>query len=176
MEAVLLSRWVAAALSLALLLGALALSLGLYARSCLNPRRVRWSGNEFVITAHDRGETRTFEIARRGSSQVALSLSGSTDLCDPPFLMLLDIDGDSIRDLYFQRCNGHGFVRYRPDSGMLDYVEMGQPGPVTVPRAYGFWGRQIHRGGWELIAWGGALGAGAALGLLGLALSLAIRR
>jgi hypothetical protein len=147
-----------------LLIGGSAIGLGLYARACLNPKIVRWFGETVVITRREQGERLTFEFTRGEVEQAGMVLTGSTDLlCDPPYLMHLDVNGDGVRDLYFHHCGGHGFVSYQADSHVLRYEDLGQFDPADAPNVDAFWGREIQAGGVRMIGFGCSL---AAIGVL----------
>jgi hypothetical protein len=151
-------RFWAVSLLVCLLIGGAAIVFGLYARACLNPKEVHWFGEKFVITMREQDERITFELTRGDVGQASVMLTGSTDLlCDPPYLMLLDINGDGLRDLYFHHCGGHGFVSYQSDSNVLHYEDLGQFDPGDAPKAHEFWGREIQAGGVRMIGFGCSL-------------------
>ena len=149
-----------------LLIGGSAIGLGLYARAGLNPSEVHWFGETVVITMREQDESITFELTRSDVGQAGVVLTGSTDLlCDPPYLMRLDVNGDGIRDLYFHHCGGHGFVTYQAESHVLHYENLGQFDPTDAPNVHTFWGREIQAGGVRMIGFGCSL---AVIGILGL--------
>jgi hypothetical protein len=150
---------VAAAVLLALSGGAL-LVLGLKARRSLNPSAVEASGTTFRVVRRVEPRAVVFDLIHPDGS-VAISISGSTDtLCDPPYLMLLDADHDGAQDVYYRHCGGHGYVTWR-NGGWVD-VDLGQYDADDMPASASSRAREIHAGGWRLLALGAT---GALLGL-----------
>jgi hypothetical protein len=128
---------------------------------------LRWEGSSWRIVRTDASEAIHFEfIASTGA--VELSLDGSTDtLCEPPWMVLLDVDGDGHDDVYFHHCGGHGYVSHGPP---LTFVSLGQFDPADAPALHTWWFQTVTEGG---LPW---LPVGAALLLAGLVSGLVRRR
>ncbi|MCP4136761.1 MAG: hypothetical protein GY754_37675 [bacterium] len=140
-----------------LLLGTISVLLGVYANYAWNPKKVSWGKDEFLIRTSRERQAIAFNITHKAGDRPGLSLYGSTDsMCDDPYLMHLDVNGDRARDLYFHHCGGHGFVTYEEKSGKLRYKNLGQYDPEDLPRVPGFWSREIHNRGARTILGGGA--------------------
>jgi hypothetical protein len=105
------------------------------------------------------GQAVLHDLRRDGA--VDLTLEASVDLCDPPVLAILDVDGDGSADLYHRHCRGHEFVR--SSGGALSVVDLGQFDVADAPVLASFWGK-------EVFDWRGLrlLGAGAAALLAGI--------
>ena len=149
------------ALPISLVLAGIAgLLLGLRARSARDPQSIECGGRTYHITRHRVGETLTFDLIDRG--RIAASMDGSLDtMCDDPYLLRLDVDGDGSLDLYHHHCGGHGYTACR--AGALEYVNLGSVEADDAPAVNGFWGSEVQRGGWFLLVAGGAA---ACLGLV----------
>ena len=92
------------------------------------------------------------------------SLTESTDrLCDLPYTMWLDVDGDGMEDLYFHECGGHGYLSGH--GGSISFIDLGQWDPEDAPAVNGWWGTTIHTGGLMWIVNGNVA---LLLGLLGI--------
>ena len=86
---------------------------------------------------------------------VDLSLDASTDTgCDPPLMVLLDLNGDGREDLYFQHCRGHGYVRRGTP---LMFIDLGKVNPANSPVLSTWWFRAVKHGGWPLLPAGATL-------------------
>lgn len=137
--------------------GAASIVIGVMARARLNPTSVDWGGVPYDVIRRQENEAVVFDV-RAADGKIVESLAGSTDLaCDPPYLMLIDIDDDGTLDLYHHHCGGHGYLRYRANGKRLEYVNLGQWDPADAPAVSSFWGREIAGGGLRLIAGGAGL-------------------
>jgi len=164
-------RWILGTMfALLALAGASLLYAGVVARSRFEPSVVRWGDAEYAVVAHREGEALVHELRRAG--RVAETLAGSTDtLCDDPWIMLIDIDGDGRLDVYHRTCGGHGYLKYAPATDSLAYVDLGQFDLDDAPILRSMWASEImdwH--GLRLIALGVAAGLVGAIGLLASAL------
>jgi hypothetical protein len=167
-----LQRWIFVTTSALLAFaGTSLLYAGIVAHSRFEPSSVRWGDAEYTVAVHREGEALRHEFHRDG--RVAETLAGSTDtLCDDPWIMLIDIDGDGRLDVYHRTCRGHGYLRYDPTTDHLVHVDLGQFDLDDAP---------ILRSQWasEIMDWHGLrlIGAGAAAGLVGaIGLLVLVRR
>lgn len=143
---------------LSLLSGVVVFSLGLYARSCFNPSHIQFKKDEFIIIKRDSIQSIDFLFIRKNDDQLILILSGTTDImCDPPYLLYVDVDEDKVCDLYFHNCSGHGYVHYEPETNTLKYVDLGQFDPEDAPVIQSFWSHEIQTKGLKLITCGFSL-------------------
>ncbi len=79
-----------------------------------------WRCPPVTVVRTEEKEAVLFELRDRVTSEVLIQLRGSTDLvCDPPRLVVWDVNGDGEEDLYFQHCGGHGFLAC--DGGSAEY-------------------------------------------------------
>lgn len=166
-----LQRWIlATTFALLAFVGASLLYAGIVAHSRFEPSAVRWGDAEYTIGVHREDQALRHEFHRNGV--VAETLAGSTDtLCDDPWIMLIDIDGDGRLDVYHRTCRGHGYLRYEPTADRLAYVDLGQFDLDDAPILRSQWASEImdwH--GLRLIAAGSAAGLVGAIGLLVLAI------
>jgi hypothetical protein len=137
-----------------IVVGAVAIIMGFVARSRLNPTSVKWGNAHYNVVRRTEGEAIVFDI-RAPDGTVAESLFGTTDLlCDPPFLMFIDVDGDGVPDVYHHHCGGHGYLRYKAERSALEYVNLGQWDPEDAPAVTSFWGEEITGGGFRLFGSG----------------------
>jgi len=152
------------------LAGASLLSAGIVARGRFEPSSVRWGDAEYTIVTRHQDQALLHELHRHG--QIAETLAGSTDtLCDDPWIMLIDIDGDGRLDVYHRTCRGHGYLRYAPATDSLAYVDLGQFDLDDAPILRSEWASELmdwH--GLRLIAVGATAGLVAVVGLLVLVL------
>jgi hypothetical protein len=166
-------RWAFAVFGAAILAGALALLMGLVASSRLDPGTVSWGDAAFRVHRRALAQVVAFDFVRLGDGAVAATVAGSTDLvCEPPRLMVLDVDEDEEPEVYFTTCDESGFVDHR-GSGTLAVVELGEQEATQLKAADSFWFRAIQGGGWSLLV-PGALGV--LLGGMGLGVSLWLSR
>lgn len=144
--------------------GAGLFALGLQARSRLDPSSIEWDGTRFRIVRRSDAASQSFDLLRADGT-VAASVAGSTDtMCDPPYLMVLDVDGDGTRDVYYHGCGGHGYLELQ--GGMLKEVDLGQQDPADAPALRSLWAREIRAGGVRLIIAGVILGLAGLIGVL----------
>ncbi len=145
-----------------LLAGGMLLIAGWTARARLNPDTVELSGVTFQVLRRVEPEAVVFDLARPDGS-VAVSINGSTDtLCDPPYLMAMDVDQNGSGDVYYRHCSGHGYVTYQ--SGAPVDVDLGQYEIDDAPAAASFWANEIQAEGLRLLT------SGAVVMLVGLAM------
>jgi hypothetical protein len=113
-----LHRWILVTIfALLAFAGASLLYAGIIARSRFEPSVVRWGDAEYAVVVHREDQALRHEFHRNGL--VAETLAGSTDtLCDDPWIMLIDVDGDSRLDVYHRTCRGHGYLRYEPAASL----------------------------------------------------------
>jgi len=149
-------------------MGASVLYAGIVARSRFEPTEVRWGDAEYAVVTHREDEALLHEFRRNG--RVAETLAGSTDtLCDDPWIMLIDVDGDGRLDVYHRNCGGHGYLKYVPGTDGVTYVDLGQFDLDDAPILRSSWASEImdwH--GLRLIALGAAAALVGAIGLLAL--------
>jgi hypothetical protein len=156
--------------------GGVSIAMGIVARSRFNPISLEWDGVHYDVVRRQEGEAVVFDV-RGADGKVIESLAGSTDLaCDPPFLMLLDVDGNGTLDVYHHHCGGHGYLRYHTDKKSFEYVNLGQWDPDDAPAVSGFWGKAIAGGGLRLITEGAGLVFIALAGFLVSMMLLRLRR
>jgi hypothetical protein len=150
--------------------GASLLYAGIVARGRFEPLEVRWGDAEYAVVAHREDQALHHEFRRNG--RVAETLAGSTDtLCDDPWIMLIDVDGDGRLDVYHRTCGGHGYLKYAPATDTVTYVDLGQFDLDDAPILRSSWASEImdwH--GLRLIALGAVAGLVGAIGLLALAI------
>jgi hypothetical protein len=147
---------------LLLLAGGVILIAGWTARASLNPDTVELSGVTFQILRRVEPEASVFDLTHPDGS-VAISISGSTDtLCDPPYLMTIDVDENGSGDVYYRHCRGHGYVTNQ--NGTPVDVDLGQYEMDDAPAASSFWTNEVQAGGLRLLT------AGAVVMLGGLAM------
>ncbi|WNG23228.1 hypothetical protein F0U62_03650 [Cystobacter fuscus] len=116
------ARW--GIVAVLLLISGVLLMAGWTARVSLNPDAVELSGVTYQISRRIEPEAVVFDLIRPDGG-VAVSISGSTDtLCDPPYLMTLDVDQNGSTDVYYRHCRGHGYVTYQ--NGAPIDVDLGQ--------------------------------------------------
>lgn len=166
-----LRRWIlGTTFALLAFAGASLLYAGIVARSRFEPQVVRLGGAEYAVVTYREDQAVIHEFRRAG--QVAQTLAGSTDtLCDDPWIMLIDIDGDGRLDVYHRTCRGHGYVTYAPATDGVAYVDLGQFDLDDAPVLRSLWASEIMDWrGLRLIASGAAAGLVGAIGLLALAI------
>jgi hypothetical protein len=135
-----------------LLSGSALLAVGWEAHGRLNPGSVEVPGTTFRVVRRVEPQAVVFDLLYRDGS-VATSISGSTDtLCDPPYLVVVDVDQDGVRDVLYRHCSGHGYVAWR-NGGWVD-VDLGQFDTDDLPAATSLWVSEIRAGGWHLLALG----------------------
>jgi len=164
-------RWIlGTSFALLALGGASLVYAGVVARSRFAPSVVRWGDAEYTVVVRRDGEAMLHELHRGG--RVAETLAGSTDtLCDDPWIMLIDVDGDGRLDVYHRSCRGHGYVKYTPATDRVAYVDLGQFDLDDAPILRSQWASEImdwH--GLRLISAGAAAALVGAIALLALAL------
>jgi hypothetical protein len=153
--------------------GALAVVLGLVANSRRDPDTVTWGKAAFLVKRRDLGQAVAIDFLRRGDGVVAESIAGRTDLvCEPPHLMLIDLDGDGETEVYFTTCDESGFVAYRGGE-QLEAVQLSEFEVAQLRVLHSFWFRQLQDGGWNLLLWGLL---GALLGAVGLGTTVLFSR
>jgi hypothetical protein len=150
--------------------GASLLYAGIVARGRFEPSEVRWGDATYAVVAHREDQALVHEFRRNG--RVVETLAGSTDtLCDDPWIMLIDVDGDDRLDVYHRTCGGHGYLKYMPATDGVSYVDLGQFDLDDAPILRSSWASEImdwH--GLRLIALGAAAALVGAIGLLALAI------
>lgn len=166
-----LRRWIlGTTFALLAFAGASVLYAGIVARSRFEPPVVRWGDAEYAVVVRREDQALLHEFRRDG--RVAETLAGSTDtLCDDPWVMLIDVDGDGRLDVYHRTCRGHGYLKYAPAADGVAYVDLGQFDLDDAPILRSLWASEIldwH--GLRLIAAGVAAGLVGAIGLLALAI------
>jgi len=135
-----------------LLAGGVLLITGWTAHDSLNPDIVELSGVTFQVFRRVEPEAVVFDLTRP-DGRVAISISGSTDtLCDPPYLMTIDVDQNGSGDVYYRHCRGHGYVTYQ--NGAPVDADLGQYEMDDAPAAASFWANEIHAGGLRLLTSG----------------------
>ncbi|WP_257461536.1 hypothetical protein [Archangium lipolyticum] len=155
-----------------LLAGGVLLIAGWTARASLNPDTVALSGVTFQVLRRVEPESVVFDLTRPDGG-VAVSISGSTDtLCDPPYLMAIDVDQNGSGDVYYRHCRGHGYVTYQ--NGAPVDVDLGQYEVDDAPAAASFWANEIQAGGLRLLT-SGTVVTLVALAMLAVWLSSACR-
>jgi len=97
---------------LAALVGAVSLSLLAIQNLRSNPERFDdWTCPAVTIAQEERAEAVVYELRDVVTLDLITQLAGSTDLvCDPPRLVVWDVDRDGTEDLYFQHCGGQGYL------------------------------------------------------------------
>lgn len=149
-------------LALITLMGASAVYGGIVAYSRFAPEHVRWGDDELQVVPRFERQAMMHDLVR--GTTVVHTLAGSLDtLCDDPWIMLLDVDGDSQLDVYHHHCGGHRYLRYQPATRTLEHVELGSVEISDAPVLDSLWVR-------EMKDWRGLrlIGGGVLLGLLGL--------
>ncbi len=135
-----------------LLAGGVLLIAGWTARASLNPDTLELSGVTFQVLRRVEPEAVVFDLTRPDGS-VGISISGSTDtLCDPPYLMTIDVDQNGSGDVYYRHCRGHGYVTYQ--NGAPVDVDLGQYELDDAPAAASFWANEVQAGGLRLLTSG----------------------
>ncbi len=135
--------------TLLVLAGAAAVWAGVVARGRLDPDHL----GDWRIVRRGEGEAVFHDLVRNGI--VELSLGASVDMCDPPVVALIDVNGDGSLDLYHRHCRGHEYVRVV--RGKLVEVNLGQFDVADAPVLESFWGGEIFDWrGLRLVAAGGA--------------------
>lgn len=163
--------WLLYTAALCIIVG-LAVAVGGFAlaRACSDPENVTFVGIDYCVTKRVGGEQIDRIVARCTGGPVEATLSGSTDtLCDDPWTLLIDMDRDGERDLYFHHCRGHGYLRFDSATSRLRYIDLGQFDPADAPALEGWWFGELRSGAL------GCIGTGIGLGLLGL-LGVAVAR
>jgi hypothetical protein len=128
--------------------GAACVGVGLFARRHLDPASVDWNGMRYDVVMSEDASSRTFKLKSQG--RAVASVSGATDtLCDQPYTMWIDVDGDGMNDLYVHRCPGHGYLRNR--RGSIEFVDLGQWNRDDAPVLSGWWASAIRSGGVQWI-------------------------
>ena len=85
--------------------GVMATATGLLARACLNPNASHGTASRYDVVTSETAQSHSFSLTRRGRD--AASLVGSTDtMCEMPYTLWIDVNGDGVRDLYFHECGG----------------------------------------------------------------------
>lgn len=158
-------RWAITFFLGGILAGALALAMGLIASSRRDPDTVEWGKAAFWVKRRELAQVVAFDFVRRGDGAVVATVAGSTDLiCEPPHLMVLNVDQDQEPEVYFTTCDESGFVDYQ-DAGDLVVVELGEQEAAQLKATDSFWFHEVQNGGWDLLFWGGL---GVVMSLIGL--------
>ncbi len=136
-------RWIAITIAVLMILsGASAIYAGLVARGRYEPAVVGWGGDELRVVRRHEAQAIMHDIVR-GTTVVA-TLAGSLDtMCDPPWIMLVDVDGDGRLDVYHRHCGGHGYLRYLPATRTLEHVELGSVELRDAPVLETSWAREV---------------------------------
>ena len=120
---------------------------GYYTHSQYCPASISWEGQTYSITEKDDGSFMTYTLTDGGGREV-LNLSGSTDLvCDHPYMLLMDVNTDGEKELYFHHCGGHGIAVFDKAKKRLQYKDLGQYDPDDLPALNSFWFSEIKRQG-----------------------------
>jgi hypothetical protein len=149
-------RWIPLAISMSIALaGATASYTGCIARGRYEPCSVRWGDVEYRIVRHTEGEAIQHEFIR--GQQVAAPLEGSTDtMCDEPYIMVIDVNGDGRDDVYHHHCSGRDYLTFVPARQTLEHVNLGSFEIDDAPTLTSFWATEIRRWhGLRLIVGGG---------------------
>jgi hypothetical protein len=165
-------RWLAlAAAALVMLAGASAIYAGLVARGRFEPDTVHWAGDELRVVRRFEDQALMHDLVR--GTTVVYTLAGSLDtMCDAPWIMLVDVDGDGRLDVYHRHCGGHGYLRYQPATRTLEHVELGSIELRDAPVLDSSWAREVKDWrGVRLIGLGALLALADAIGLVVLALT-----
>jgi hypothetical protein len=158
-------RWIIVFFGAWLLAGALAVAMGLIASSRRDPDALKWGNAAFWVKRRELPQVVAFDFVRRSDGVVVATVAGSTDLvCEPPHLMVLNIDQDQEPEVYFTTCDESGFIDHQ-GVGNLVVVELDEQEAARLKVTDSFWFHEIQNGGWGLLSLG-ALGV--VMGLIGL--------
>ncbi|ADO67830.1 hypothetical protein [Stigmatella aurantiaca] len=128
--------------------------MGLVANSRRDPGAVAWGSAELLVKRRELPQVVAVDFVRRSDGAVGATVAGSTDLvCEPPHLMVLNIDEDDEPEVYFTTCDESGFVDYR-GAGQLVAVELSEQEAAQLRATDSFWFREVQSGGWHLLSVG----------------------
>ncbi|MET0402209.1 MAG: hypothetical protein ABW123_07375 [Cystobacter sp.] len=149
--------------------GVLALVMGLVANSRRDSETVTWGQDSFLVKRSDLGQAMAIDFLRY-DGEVAASIAGRTDLlCEPPHLLLIDLDGDGELEVFFTTCDESGVISHQ-GRGQLGTGQLGEQEASQLPVLRSFWFHQLREGGWTLLVLGmtGILLGSSGLGLTAL--------
>lgn len=128
---------------------AIVMAMRIEARIHLRPERVLLGGRELLL----RREAGTGAILvhtlpdGRPLARVASALA----TCDPPEIILFDLDGDGRDDLYYGDCRRDGMLLYDRAGNRLLLRSFGAARPAALDA---FWFQEWRYGGWRCTAIG----------------------
>ncbi|HBE17895.1 MAG TPA: hypothetical protein DEG17_10855 [Cyanobacteria bacterium UBA11149] len=86
------------------------------------------------------------DFVLKNSSKVIYTLEAGVpnDLgCSEIFLTIFDIDGDGYDDIYYNGCDAIGFLKYDPNSGKIQDIDIGDVEPPNLTGLKNPWFRLI---------------------------------
>ncbi len=149
----------------------------------INPGDVKLRNTQINVVYQiipDRPQKIDFVLKNYSKVIYSLEAGVPNDLgCSEIFLTIFDIDGDGHDDIYYNGCDAIGFLKYDPNSGKIEDIDIGDVEPPNLPGLKNPWFRLIkpkYTARNEIISGPGApvtiFGAGLAIfGLLGLVIA-----
>ena len=121
----------------------------------VNPTKATLQNGSWQVVSYQQKEQVTFDFIVPDNNRVVFSWSASTDtLCEEPYIMVFDVDGNGYDDVYFHSCRGHGFLPYEQDLDKLNFIDLGQFDIQDAPGLNTFWFQELKARGWRLVTIG----------------------